>query len=885
MAMQDPMRAQADEAVVEAAIPFRTRIRDLAGDPEAFEAEMALRGQHRHARRLEGEVGAVLGGFAQLHRIALPALVTILTPKMEAGKKLHAGLKTLRESLLPFGDSFLVEFTAIAAHVTLTVMLHRIKTLSHPVMQGVVERVAQGVEVELQLAALEAVSPSYLQRLEREGLATWGIDRVIDELQHAGGAVDHYDLPRWPRTDACKLALDLITHAIEHCRLDPRTVSSATATEAGNLIFTRETSALEVAVDAVGKVTRSQQSFLRLTAEAMEMVEAGDAEFVAYGHDKLPLPYPPKPWTGMYDGGLHHHSIPFINRRLPRDAYRTHTDDGGATSLKPAFETATALGEVAWQVNPKMLNVLRTVDRETREGVDSIHDDRQRARARERAHRIALVREVAEAYALLDQFFTPHTIDFRGRYYALSSRLNFLLADVERSLLLFAEPQALGTVEGHQWFLRAGATALGHDHLAIPEQIASVDNDEMNARVLAVAKSPTRNRHLWEDAKEPFPFLAWCFERARYLREHEAAQLSPSTPLLAFETALPIELDGSSNALQHLALLTGSRQDAERVNLLPVAPTERPRDLYGEIAARVRELMEQMAALNEPKAKALLATGLVDRKLAKTPVMTISYGSSIRTRREHIRELIAETVIDTGEVVDPHAFDAPAPEVRAVDIIKQHGVTIAAAAAFAEHYVVQVFNETIPSAKPAMDYLRDCARLTVRAGHDIRWVAPTGLWVFFYARTQSTTTVRSRIHGASGWGGKIELNMQFEDDATAQPSIMDARNGIAPHFIQALDAAHLTRSVLRAKAEGMPLGATHDAVRVRPGDAAAIQRILMQELAALYTDVNHLVDFREQLITLYPDLADVLPEVDAYLPDGAYDLDPTEIVEAPYAFA
>ena len=95
----------------------------------------------------------------------------------------------------------------------------------------------------------------------------------------------------------------------------------------------------------------------------------------------------------------------------------------------------------------------------------------------------------------------------------------------------------------------------------------------------AVAADPFTAAKLWHDKDEPFRYVAAC-------RELAAAWRKPGT----FVTHLPIPFDGSCNGLQHLSLLSRDKESGARVNL---AACDKPRDIYTDIAVRVRELIER----------------------------------------------------------------------------------------------------------------------------------------------------------------------------------------------------------------------------------------------------------------------------------------------------
>jgi DNA-directed RNA polymerase len=85
----------------------------------------------------------------------------------------------------------------------------------------------------------------------------------------------------------------------------------------------------------------------------------------------------------------------------------------------------------------------------------------------------------------------------------------------------------------------------------------------------------------WQQAPEPFQFLAACFELT------DALARGPS-----HVTYLPISFDGSCSALQHLCAMVRAAREGELVNL---TPAERPKDIYSTVAEHTLKSIQQDA--------------------------------------------------------------------------------------------------------------------------------------------------------------------------------------------------------------------------------------------------------------------------------------------------
>lgn len=73
---------------------------------------------------------------------------------------------------------------------------------------------------------------------------------------------------------------------------------------------------------------------------------------------------------------------------------------------------------------------------------------------------------LARSFALLDRFYFPHHIDFRGRVYPIPPHLNHIGNDLSRGLLLFAKGKRLGE-GGLKWLKIHCANLMGKDKATI----------------------------------------------------------------------------------------------------------------------------------------------------------------------------------------------------------------------------------------------------------------------------------------------------------------------------------------------------------------------------------------------------------------------------------
>jgi Autographiviridae RNA polymerase len=117
--------------------------------------------------------------------------------------------------------------------------------------------------------------------------------------------------------------------------------------------------------------------------------------------------------------------------------------------------------------------------------------------------------------------------------------------------------------------------------------------------------------HTWfwahEDVDSPLQFLAFCKEWSDFVRSGRS---------LAFVSHLPVSMDGSCNGLQHFAALTRDQKLAQSVNL---APSTTPKDVYGEVAKKLAQILQARAVKGDENALHWIKSGLIKRSLTKLP--------------------------------------------------------------------------------------------------------------------------------------------------------------------------------------------------------------------------------------------------------------------------
>jgi DNA-directed RNA polymerase len=114
-----------------------------------------------------------------------------------------------------------------------------------------------------------------------------------------------------------------------------------------------------------------------------------------------------------------------------------------------------------------------------------------------------------------------------------------------------------------------------------------------------------------------------------------------------FKTYMPIQLDGTCNGFQHLAMLSNETKLFETLNLYRATKKDEPRDFYQTILdtlilhlnMKVDEMIDEVdpkkVELRESYER-LLAVGLT-RKIVKPGIMNKPYNATIRTLISYVK--------------------------------------------------------------------------------------------------------------------------------------------------------------------------------------------------------------------------------------------------------
>jgi DNA-directed RNA polymerase len=471
----------------------------------------------------------------------------------------------------------------------------------------------------------------------------------------------------------------------------------------------------------------------------------------------------------------------------------------------------------------------------------------------------------ARRMAELPQFYTPMTMDFRGRVYPVP-KFNFQREDRVRGMFLFKNGAPI-TEKGIHWLQVSVANCGAFDKVdkqPIPVRVQWV-KDNMDL-IRSYVAEPMVNTG-WTKADSPFLFLASC-------RELVLCGGNPD-----YVCHLPVSFDGSCSGIQHLAALTRSPEGAY-VNL---TNNEEPDDVYERVAVLVRAAMEEdlvrtiaQDANEEEKAKdartkvlANLCLPNINRSLCKRPCMTFAYSSkTYGMKQQTIKDVMEPAQLEVLDgIIKHHMFAEDEPT--------QH-----ACAGYFAKIAYRCIKELVKGPAEAMGFLQQLAGALAHEGKPLRWTTPIGL-PWFNKYHASITERISRWLEDGGVTRRIEaaVHIGFEPRIKGEK----CENAVSPNFVHALDASHLILTAISAAKAGITDTATvHDSFGCLPCHADRYNEIIRETFVRMYEEHDVLAEIYLSALNDHTGTGHYkkLPTLPA---QGTLDL--SEVQQAKYAFA
>lgn len=614
---------------------------------------------------------------------------------------------------------------------------------------------------------------------------------------------------------------------------------------------------------SVEKICRGSDDtpyILKASPEMLTLIQTSTERFAELKPQYQMMLVPPKPWTGMFNGGYH---IP-LHSLHPSfvKCFRREVKELKHYKMPKVLEAVNIVQNTRWQIHRKIYETAQTIwdmggnrgglcsrdekpvppkpwgeeyiGEEALKRWKEAHPDEYRvwydkaqAVYKFNKHsgatrlRVAYQLRIAQENVQYPVIYFPWTCDFRGRLYALPSYVNPQADDLGKALLTFADTKELGEA-GAYWLKVHIANCAGVDKVSFEERIKWVMEHEQE--ILASAKDPIANRY-WEDMDSPFQFLAACFE---YKGLHEQG--------ISYRSSLPVAMDGTCNGLQHLSAMLRDPVGGEAVNLVP---SMKPSDIYTEVLNVLKREVEQDIASDSMDAtQKLIAEAWLphlDRNITKRPVMTTPYGVSAYGIREQIRDQIIERDLFRGYAINQKEF-----------------------LVYLTERIERAISEVIVAAPTVMGWLQESAKKISEKDKDARgisWSVPGSEFRViqrYYADQRMDVNVflgSQRI--------RVRVDEQDERRIAGRRQI----TGISPNVIHSLDASMLVQTVRTLSKQGIcHFALIHDSYGCHACDIPVLHQALRREFVDIYTNHDVLAELKATWEQAYDIQLDPLPE-------------------------
>uniref|UniRef100_A0A4W2DS88 DNA-directed RNA polymerase n=1 Tax=Bos indicus x Bos taurus TaxID=30522 RepID=A0A4W2DS88_BOBOX len=521
-----------------------------------------------------------------------------------------------------------------------------------------------------------------------------------------------------------------------------------------------------------------------------QLQETAAERTLIFESTEVPMLCPPLPWTSPHSGAFLLSPTKMMRSLEGTQQHQLLLERCPPAELHGALDALTQLGNCAWRVNGRVLDLVLDLFRDKgcpRLGVPAPPTEaprppegRQTPRGcllpeaspadkaemrRELARRLKVAREMqslrADALYRLSLaqhlrnhvFWLPHNMDFRGRTYPCSPHFNHLGSDLARALLEFIHLINLTGLKKRE------SLQTRRDYA-----------DAVMEDILDSAERPMTGRKWWMEADEPWQTLACCMEIAQVVHSPD-----PTTYISHF----PVHQDGSCNGLQHYAALGRDSTGATSVNL---SPSDLPQDVYSEVAAQVEVFRRQDAKQGVRVAQVL--EGFISRKVVKQTVMTVVYGVTRYGGRLQIEKRLRE-LEDFPQV----RLILPLPRAVAPD------------------------PALLTWCSSPQRWLTESARLISLTGSAVEWITPLGVPIIQPYHRDSKVMVRAVPH----------------------PNTLKQKNGFPPNFIHSLDSTHMMLTALYCYRKGLTFVSVHDCFWTHAADVGVMNQVCREQFVRLHS--------------------------------------------------
>ena len=706
------------------------------------------------------------------------------------------------------------------------------------------KEVGEKIETEIRIRCFEEAAPKLYGKIEEDlKRRAWGYKykrrKIMEACKRAGLEWLH-----WSSPDKIKVGIRLVEYVLRHTDL------------------------IEI------YQPNRDQKRVHLTDQCVAWMTRADHLQAIHEPYWSPMVVKPRPWEDVVPdadpklnkaGGYISPHLPPLT--LIRTTNRDYLEEVRGLDLDTVYRSINAIQDTRWRVDTDMLDLIKDLwsresplgDLPSATNVDippkpASKDDAEvwkawkaeATKAYQKKNKMVSKRilvsrtlSVADNFKDYEDLHYVHQLDFRGRAYPMATYLQPQGDGVSRALLRFSDAEAKPmTDEAARELAIYGAGLYGYDKCSLDDRVQWVDDNE--EAILAAADDPYQN-HFWVDPDKPFLFLAWCKEWLGWKRDGSAHY-----------STLPTMRDGTCNAIQHWSALLRDRTTGQHVNMVPL---EVPGDAYTVSLNHLKKTLEEKAGHGDKIAQGWLAFG-IDRKLTKTPTMTLAYGST----QYRCTDTVCDWVVDKCQSEGiPEPFD---------------GAYFKPAQALTSD-IWDAIRQTVGSVMIGMKYLQALARVMHKANLPVSWFAPSGLYI-----RQTYPELRDRRIKTKLLGNSIRV--LIKEPQSQGYSKTKQVNSVSANFIHSLDASAMMSTVCEAMDRGVTAFAMiHDSFGTVAPDAPILSEVTKEVFVKQYSNTDYLRDMRDHTRNIISDeQAEELPEVPAM-----GDLEITEVLKSDHFFS
>ena len=447
--------------------------------------------------------------------------------------------------------------------------------------------------------------------------------------------------------------------------------------------------------------------------------------------------------------------------------------------------------------------------------------------------------KIAYTYSNMPEIYFPIKLDNRGRLYPISPYFHYQGSELAKALLLFAKADIIkrNDTEAIEYLKAYGATCFGNglNRKSYSKRLEWVeDNWE---KIIDF-----ENSDLVGKAEEKFLFISFCIEMKRF------NNFLNNEYIHEFKTYLPIQLDGTCNGFQHLALLSNETELFETLNLFEAKKSDDPKDFYGHIITILNVHLENKKSNSKITEEIdsydrLLKLG-ISRSNVKPVIMTKPYNAKDKTLVKYIKDTLIYSHLDKRLVKDKDGN-------YTTENIGWYKLTTDS-----EHYVnyldiellVKCINEVIyvnyPRIKLLSIYLRDITKILNKLDLPIIWRLPTGLKISQKYLERRSKQIKPFSH----------LNTSLKLTITDKIKIDKLKQGTAlmPNLVHSLDASTLSllyNSLYNSvDTENVNFYSVHDCYGVTAKYVGILINLLSTIYIDIYSDKGYIQKFDQDII-------------------------------------